>query len=338
MTVCYFLQASRSSQIFDISLPGESDGSIKYHTTIAPARSFRPTTLALPGLVEPQTHVCELYSPNWVVFQPNIVIDAKLGCLWHISLCLPELCSQIADLSTCTQVALKRTKGKHVLLKILLEKTKQEKPPLDKLQDCFSHINNVYRDWVEAELQTLSAMPPNAPLSTKPVTPARVLIDQNDMYTEIFQKLDSEKELRKLEWIIISYITSLSEYSISAQHGINELLVTTLARQHKFTALQQMLQYGVISNSKPLACLLLSLGNMHPSASQMALDMLARINAKEEIQEVLISQGQILAALKIAEDNANPRKFLSAATKNTDLHSVLVHFRNNPNFAEVFKK
>lgn len=26
-------------------------------------------------------------SPNWVVFQPNIIIDAKLGCLWCVMTC-----------------------------------------------------------------------------------------------------------------------------------------------------------------------------------------------------------------------------------------------------------
>lgn len=57
-------------------------------------------------------------SPTWVVFQPNIVIDAKLGCLWHINLCLLELCNSITDLSICTQVALKRTNGKKVLLDV----------------------------------------------------------------------------------------------------------------------------------------------------------------------------------------------------------------------------
>lgn len=57
-------------------------------------------------------------SPNWVVFQPNIVIDAKLGCLWHIKLCLLEMCQQIKDLSVCTQVALRRAEGKSVLLNV----------------------------------------------------------------------------------------------------------------------------------------------------------------------------------------------------------------------------
>ncbi|KAJ8915777.1 hypothetical protein NQ315_004589 [Exocentrus adspersus] len=334
-------QASRSSQIFDIALPGESDGNVKYHTPIAPARSFRPTSLPLPGIVEDQTHICELYSPNWVVFQPNIIIDAKLGCLWHIKLCLPELCNQISDLNVCTQVALKRRDGKDVLLKVLLDNINQPKPPLDKLQESLNHINSVYRDWLEIELQNLSAAPVNASFSPKSITPPRVVIDQNDIYNEIFQKLDSNKDLRKTECLIISYMTSLSEYSIPPQHIINELLIINLARQKKFTMLQQYLQYGIISNTKALACLLLSLGNMHPSALQMALDMLARIGAKDEIQEILLSENKIISALKIAEDGANPRKFLSAASKSEDstlLHSILVHFRNNAHFANTLKK
>lgn len=53
-----------------------------------------------------------------MVFQPNIVIDAKLGCLWHIELCLPELLNQISSLGIAVQVALKRTNGKHVLLMV----------------------------------------------------------------------------------------------------------------------------------------------------------------------------------------------------------------------------
>lgn len=97
-----------------------------------------------------------------------------------------------------------------------------------------------------------------------------------------------------------------------------------------------------MADSKPLACLLLSLSNMHPAAPQMALDMLCRIDAKEEMQVVLFSENQIMSALKLAEkDSINPRKFLNAA-KSTDnhilFHSVLFHFRNNPQFAESFKK
>jgi hypothetical protein len=107
------------------------------------------------------------------------------------------------------------------------------------------------------------------------------------------------------------------------------------------TALQQLLQYGVVSDSKPLACLLLSLGNLHPSATQLALDMLARLNAVEEMQEILLSEGQVLSALKLGQDSANPRKFLQAAQSTGDnalFHSVLYYFKNNSQFAAAFNK
>lgn len=223
---------------------------------------------------------------------------------------------------------------------MILDAIRHPKPPLDKLQESFNHINNIYRDSLEAELQSHTASPPGAPYLKSP-PPPRVLIDQMDMYNEIYQKLDLETDLEKLEWTLISYMTSLFEQGIPAQHNLNELLITTLVKRKKFTALQQLLQYGVVSDSKPLACLLLSLGNLHSAASQLALDMLARLNATEEIQEILLSEGQVLSALKLAQESANPRKFLQAAQNtgdNTLFHSILYYFKNNSQFSSAFSK
>lgn len=334
-------QASRSSQIFDISLPGASDGTVKYHTSIAPARSFKPATLSVPGITESEKQDCELYSPNWVVFQPNIIIDAKLGCLWHIDLCLYNLCSLISDLEICTQVLLKRTNGKDVLLKILLQSIRQEKPNLDKIRASLIHINKNYRDSLEADIQIRTALLPNEPIPDKIVPYQGFFINQTDIYNEILLKLDHENETNKLEWILICYLSSLHELIISPQHNINELLLTTLVRKKKFTTLQQLLQYGVVADSKALACLLLSLGNVYSSATQLALDMLSRLGAKDEIKEILLSQDEILTALKLSEDTGNLRKFLQAVQDSKDeilFHSVLYYFRNNPQYLSAFKK
>lgn len=172
---------------------------------------------------------------------------------------------------------------------------------MNKLQESFNHINLVYRDWVDTEVQSHCAFSPIASKSCSP----RVLIDQNTMFEEIFQTMSSDADLLTIERVLICYFTSLAEYGIPVQFNLNKLLVSTLvsdflrrfivvylnsnhfqARQNKFTALQQLLQYGVITDSKPLAVLLLSLGNMHGSSTQMALDMLARLKANDEIQEV----------------------------------------------------
>nr|XP_022909918.1 uncharacterized protein C18orf8 [Onthophagus taurus] len=334
-------QASKTSQIFDICVSAENDGVVTYHSAVGPSLSIKPAYLELPGLVEPQTHACEMYSPNWVVFQPNIVIDAKLGCLWYIILNLEDLLKQISDLALCTQVALKRKGAKSVLLSLILENTKKDKPPIKKLRESFNHINKIYRNWVEDELQLQTGAPVGTPLPPKSYLSPSVLIDQDDMFRNVFQKLDTESESQKLEWVLVAYLTSLHEHGITSQHNLNELLVTTLVRRNRFSALQQMLQYGVIGDSKPLACLLLSLGNMHQSAAQLALDMLSRLGAFEEIQEILLSQNQVIAALKLSPENLNSRKFLEAAEESKDpalFHSVLFYFKSNPQFASIWLK
>lgn len=92
---------------------------------------------------------------------------------------------------------------------------------------------------------------------------------------------------------------SLTEHGIPVQHYLHELVITTLVQRKAYYQLHQLLQYHVVTDSKPLACLLLSLENLYPAAHQLALDMLKRLgNAHEEIIEVLLSKGHILPALR----------------------------------------
>lgn len=134
----------------------------------------------------------------------------------------------------------------------MLEHIKQPKPNLKQIQESFSHINNVYRTWVEAEIQTQTAFPANAPVVSKSQTPSPVLIDQNDMYACVFQKLDGANELEKLEWVLIAYVRSLFDYGIPAMHNINELLVTTLVRKVILFAFANNLQLNFRSGKRNL--------------------------------------------------------------------------------------
>lgn len=79
----------------------------------------------------------------------------------------------------------------------------------------------------------------------------------------------------------------------------------------------------MLNESKPLACFLLSLANHDPLISQMALDMLKRLNANEIIVEILLEQGKIIDAIRLARQYTNTdlisaRKFLEAALKSDD--------------------
>lgn len=53
-------------------------------------------------------------------------------------------------------------------------------------------------------------------------------------------------------WILLEYVRSLTDYSIPVQHCIHELLINTLVLNKCFHQLHQILQYHVISDSKPL--------------------------------------------------------------------------------------
>ena len=58
----------------------------------------------------------------------------------------------------------------------------------------------------------------------------------------------------------------------------------------------------MILDSKPVACLLLSLESVYPSCRQMALDMMSRLGtAGQEIVEILLAQGQVVTALNYGE-------------------------------------
>ncbi|XP_047649880.1 regulator of MON1-CCZ1 complex isoform X3 [Phacochoerus africanus] len=128
----------------------------------------------------------------------------------------------------------------------------------------------------------------------------------------VFDKLNQEYK---------KYLDAEQSYTM---HYLHELVIKTLVQHNLFYTLHQFLQYHVLSDSKPLACLLLSLESFYPPAHQLSLDMLKRLStANDEIVEVLLSKHQVLAALRFirgigGHDNISARKFLDAAKQTED--------------------
>nr|XP_027212266.1 uncharacterized protein LOC113805462 [Penaeus vannamei] len=119
--------------------------------------------------------------------------------------------------------------------------------------------------------------------------------------------------------VVIEYIRSLGAVGVTVQHFLYELVINALVRSRQFYQLHQLLQYHVLADSKPLACLLLSLVSVYSAGKQLSLDMLCRLNtAHDEIIEVLLSQHQVIPALRYARsvglaETVSARKFLEAA-------------------------
>ncbi|XP_011251829.1 regulator of MON1-CCZ1 complex [Camponotus floridanus] len=335
-------QASKTSMIFDIMLSGVSDGTVMHHTSIAMAKPIKPFNLKVPGttLSDQMYQPCQLYSPNWVVFQPNIIIDVKLGCLWYIELRLEALVKLITDKVLLVEFLMQRSNAKQILIQVLQDFMTQLPVSLMEMPIIFDKLNFVYRNYLESEIQNQMGTPlQNNVKNTTAVAENfkhKLLLDQSDMYSHILSKFSENTiEPKMIIWVLLEYIRSLAEHGIPVQHYLHELIITTLVHRKAYYQLHQLLQYHVVADSKPLACLLLSLENLYPAAHQLALDMLKRLgNAHEEIIEVLLSKGHILAALRYVRsvgmvDQVSARKFLEAAKATDDatlFHSVFKFF------------
>lgn len=154
MQTFYFLQVhhqtTKTSMLFDISLAGEvhpQEKSIRVHNALAPGKAIKPCSMKVPSLNDSSSISCDLYSPNWVLFQPNIVIDAKLGYLWHLELILESFSSVISDRVVLVEVLLMRSNGKAPLLAVLKEMLSDEynELHLPVLEVIFNKLNKLYK-------------------------------------------------------------------------------------------------------------------------------------------------------------------------------------------------
>lgn len=134
-----------------------------------------------------------------------------------------------------------------------------------------------FRSWVTNELQNITAQPSSAKQVAKTIIAPRVLIDQNDLFVNIFSNLSDSTYIGN---VLMLYITSLARHNIAAQHDISKLVIVDLVRRKQFDTLQNLIKFSLINESKVLACFLLSLSHEHLSVTQMALDMLDKLNAE----------------------------------------------------------
>jgi len=147
-----------------------------------------------------------------------------------------------------------------------------------------------------------------------------LVIDQNDMYTNVFLPLEENNfDHKHLAAVLTEYIRSLNFQLIHVKHFLYVLLINILVRNNRFYQLHQFLQYHVVSDSVPVACQLLSLESIYPPAYQLALDMLKRLCSPGQIVEVLLNRNQLLAALRVIKANKDiniPRsRFLEVAAQ-----------------------
>ncbi|KAJ8010642.1 hypothetical protein DPEC_G00077200 [Dallia pectoralis] len=334
-------QSSQTSIIFDIKLR-EPDCALHVHQPVLPARSIHPYRIPLTGPVAVPTLPpvpCELYSSSWSVFQPDIIISASEGYLWYLQVKLPPAVNLLPDKGRLMDFLLHRRDCKMVILSVCSQMLNgTDKVNLPVVATVFDKLNQVYKDYLEAEQTYTLAMesgPSRGSAARERPVRTQAVIDQSDMYTHVLSTFTENKGTshKCTIAVLMEYIRSLNQFQITVQHYLYELVIKTLVQHNLFYMLHQFLQYHVLSDSKPLACLLLSLESTYPPAHQLSLDMLKRLStANDEIVEVLLSKQQVLGALRFirsvgGHDNISARKFLDAARQTDDQMLFYTIFR-----------
>lgn len=116
------------------------------------------------------------------------------------------------------------------------------------------------RDHINAELQNQIAQPSFAKQqSVKTVIHPRVLVDQNDLHTNVFTAISETAYCNK---ILMIYIHSLAKHKIAAQHDLSKMIIIDLVRHKKLDILRSLISLSLLHESKPLACFLLSLSSV----------------------------------------------------------------------------
>lgn len=264
------------------------------------------------------------------------MIDADVGCLWTVEINYEALCAMVSDRIRLTEFLLQRTRGKLYLIQAMQEMmTHGEYKPtnLPIIEAVFDRVNAVYKNSVGAELQSHTGTPSSAkPLAGKAGFQPRVVVDQTDVHWQVLQKISDQEHFAK---VMMLYLCSLTKHGIAAQNDLSKMIVSALVNEKKFEILRELFTFSLIHESKPLAISLLQLSSLHPIINQMVLDMLAKMHEKDIIVEVLLEQGKVMDALKIARllpnfDQLPARKYLEAAYLTSDpivFHSVFVLFQ-----------
>ncbi|XP_073947020.1 LOW QUALITY PROTEIN: regulator of MON1-CCZ1 complex protein bulli [Choristoneura fumiferana] len=316
-------QSSQTSQIFDImeDVKCEPSLTVTAHAPLLPALRMRPAYR--------DDQLCPMYSGNWVVFQPDYIIDARLGCLWRVRL-LPEgLAHSVPkdEISKVVSVLLRRTDGKETIYRILHQLVADPAAYLVQLSRVFDEINAVYRKWADQEVARNTAGEGAAAAAAARFP---VLVTQEDMCALL-------QPHNNLVQVVTAYLASLSRHNITVQQAAAALAVRALVTAGAGGRLRALARRGALADTRPLACQLLALAHTTHHA-QLALDMMWRLHAVQEIEEVLLSWNEPISAIGAAKQAGVEAWHAIPARKLLQAGKLLADQRGDPGpFAAIYR-
>ncbi|CAH0584557.1 unnamed protein product [Chrysodeixis includens] len=228
-------QSSRTSQLFDIMEDSKPENNTMIHIPAVPGVSMKPARVG--------ELLCPMYSDTWVVFQPDYIIDARLGCLWRVKLIPSGLAHSVPkdEIAKIVAVLLRRTDGKDTIYRIVNQLVTEAGTYLVPLSDVFDEIHSVYRKWADLEVARNTAGQP-AELARPPHN-FRVLISQTDICSHVLQHHADDKYLVQ---VVTAYVASLCRHDMVVQQAAAELTVRALVTRGAAGRLRAALRRGVL--------------------------------------------------------------------------------------------
>jgi len=217
-------QSEGRSRIYDLQLVAkepavEVDGPVQLHPSLPATAICRQDS----GHSQPLP-----YSPSWVVFRPNVLVDARTGHMWRLML---RLEAAQGDPLTTARLLLNREAGKTPLLR-LLRSWLPSTLTLSTLAQILDHV--------------IAALG-NHLTQSKPAPP--VVIDQPDLFTHLFQGQE-DVGVDRLQAVLLELLLCLNRHQVAPRQFLHELLINLSVKSGKFYQLHQILQYGVKSEQE----------------------------------------------------------------------------------------
>lgn len=130
-------------------------------------------------------------SPNWVLFQPNIIIDVKYGCLWLLQLNLDSVFEIIKNVPILIDFLILRKNSKPIILKVCRNvvsmSNKYNQNPIGNLSLIFNKLNLAYK---ESEFEAVKTnLQDNFDYLKHKVL---VTIDQRDILSHFFEFFEED--------------------------------------------------------------------------------------------------------------------------------------------------
>lgn len=290
-------EPSKSSSIFDIMIKSTEKSDCAGHfVSLIGSQPLKPPDPDRSG------KTMQMYSVNWVFFQPNFIIDARLGILTILHIDLNAVGSHLQD--------------NHLLLSFLANRERSEKIILNKLNaivgESLSQVTkrsqtspNLLTE-VSSAIEILAQIVVPSTYNEKTIENGSITasnVDQGrrdditsdwrgtslsqEQIQEVFQQFNisgdsSPARAHFVISVLLEFIFALRKQEKEISFCIYEQLVRILIKEKRYYQLVQMIRCGILKDSKKLACLLLSNDMHYKPAAIMGMNMLHRLDCIPE--------------------------------------------------------